>query len=101
MAVKPIPEGYRTFTPYYVIEGASDFIDFLKKDLSTEVIVHGLDRRIRHLEPVPADRVITLKTALIVIVTVVVLGALAGGGAWLRGRSAAAGGELRTSSTRI
>ena len=30
MAVKPIPEGYRTFTPYYVVDGASDFIDFLK-----------------------------------------------------------------------
>jgi len=31
MAVKPIPEGYRTFTPYFVVEGASDFIEFLKK----------------------------------------------------------------------
>ena len=31
MAVKPIPEGYNTFTPYYVVEGASDFIEFLKK----------------------------------------------------------------------
>src|SRR2546430_6757207 len=31
MAVKPIPEGYHTFTPYFVVEGATDFIDFLKK----------------------------------------------------------------------
>jgi PhnB protein len=31
MAVKPIPEGYGTFTPYYVVEGASDFIEFLKR----------------------------------------------------------------------
>jgi PhnB protein len=31
MAVKPIPEGYTTFTPYFVVEGASDFIEFLKK----------------------------------------------------------------------
>src|ERR1700682_2873253 len=31
MAVKPIPEGYHTFTPYFVVEGASDFIDFLKR----------------------------------------------------------------------
>ena len=31
MAVKPIPEGYHTFTPYFIVEGASDFIDFLKK----------------------------------------------------------------------
>jgi PhnB protein len=31
MAVKPIPEGYNTFTPYFVVEGASDFIQFLNK----------------------------------------------------------------------
>jgi PhnB protein len=31
MAVKPIPEGYTTFTPYFIVEGASDFIEFLKK----------------------------------------------------------------------
>jgi len=31
MAVKPIPEGYNTFTPYFVVEGATDFIEFLKK----------------------------------------------------------------------
>jgi PhnB protein len=31
MTVKPIPEGYNTFTPYFVVEGATDFIDFLKK----------------------------------------------------------------------
>lgn len=36
MAVKPIPEGYHTFTPYYVVEGASDFIDFLKKAFGAE-----------------------------------------------------------------
>jgi PhnB protein len=30
MAVKPIPEGYATYTPYYVVEGAAGFIDFLK-----------------------------------------------------------------------
>jgi PhnB protein len=31
MAVKPIPEGYNTFTPYFVVEGASDFVEFLNK----------------------------------------------------------------------
>lgn len=36
MAVRPIPEGYRTFTPYYVVEGASDFIDFLKRAFGAE-----------------------------------------------------------------
>jgi len=36
MAVKPIPEGYRTYTPYYVVDGASEFIDFLKKAFGAE-----------------------------------------------------------------
>ena len=31
MTVKKIPDGYHTYTPYYVIDGASDFIDFLTK----------------------------------------------------------------------
>lgn len=31
MAVKPIPEGYHTYTPYYVVDGAVEFIDFLKR----------------------------------------------------------------------
>ena len=36
MAVKPIPEGYRTFTPYFVVEGAADFIQFLKNAFGAE-----------------------------------------------------------------
>jgi len=36
MAVKPIPEGYRTYTPYYVVDGAAQFIDFLKKAFGAE-----------------------------------------------------------------
>jgi PhnB protein len=31
MAVKPIPEGYHAYTPYFVVDGASEFIDFLKQ----------------------------------------------------------------------
>jgi PhnB protein len=31
MAVKPIPEGYHTATPYLIIEGAADAIEFYKK----------------------------------------------------------------------
>jgi len=38
MAVNPIPEGYSTFTPYYVVEGASDFIEFLKKAFGAQEI---------------------------------------------------------------
>jgi PhnB protein len=31
MAVKPIPEGYHTYTPYYVVEGAVEFLEFLQR----------------------------------------------------------------------
>jgi len=31
MAVKPIPEGYHTATPYLIIRGAADAIEFYKK----------------------------------------------------------------------
>lgn len=30
MAVKPIPDGYRTVTPYLVVNGAAKIIDFAK-----------------------------------------------------------------------
>jgi PhnB protein len=31
MAVKPIPDGYHTVTPYLIVEGAQKLIDFLKR----------------------------------------------------------------------
>jgi PhnB protein len=36
MPVKPIPEGYRSYTPYYVVEGAAEFIEFIKKAFGAE-----------------------------------------------------------------
>jgi PhnB protein len=39
MAVKPIPDGYNTYTPYYVVEGAAEFLDFLKKAFGAEETV--------------------------------------------------------------
>jgi PhnB protein len=36
MPAKPIPEGYRTYTPYYVVDGAAEFIEFLKKAFGAE-----------------------------------------------------------------
>jgi PhnB protein len=36
MPVKPIPEGYHTYTPYYVVEGATEFLEFLKKAFGAE-----------------------------------------------------------------
>jgi PhnB protein len=40
MAVKPIPEGYHSITPYLVIKGASAAIDYYKK-------VFGAEERMR------------------------------------------------------
>ncbi len=36
MAVKPIPDGYHTVTPYLVVADAEAQIDFLKKALGAE-----------------------------------------------------------------
>jgi PhnB protein len=36
MAVKHIPEGYHSVTPYVVVKGAERFIDFLKAGLGAE-----------------------------------------------------------------
>jgi PhnB protein len=36
MAVKPIPEGYHTVTPYLVVEDAAALIDFLKQAFDAE-----------------------------------------------------------------
>jgi PhnB protein len=34
MAVKPIPEGYHSVTPYLCVKGAAQAIEFYKKALS-------------------------------------------------------------------
>jgi uncharacterized glyoxalase superfamily protein PhnB len=36
MAVKPIPEGYNSVTPYLIVEGAAGLIDFAKTALDAE-----------------------------------------------------------------
>jgi PhnB protein len=36
MAVKPVPEGYHTITPYLVVRGAGECIEFLKKAFGAE-----------------------------------------------------------------
>ena len=44
MAVKPIPEGYHTVTPYLVVKGAAKTIDFAKRALGAELIGEPLKR---------------------------------------------------------
>ncbi|WP_211466328.1 VOC family protein [Collimonas silvisoli] len=52
MAVKPIPDGYSTVTPYLVIDGAADAIAFYKKAFNAVEIfrMEGPDQRIGHAE---------------------------------------------------
>lgn len=52
MAVKPIPEGYHTVTPYLVVNGAARAIDFYKKAFgATEVLrMAHPDGKVGHAE---------------------------------------------------
>jgi len=52
MAVKPIPDGYHTVTPYLVVKGAASAIDFYKKAFgATELMrMAGPDGRVGHAE---------------------------------------------------
>ena len=52
MAVKPIPEGYHSVTPYLIIKGAARAIDFYKKAFgATELMrMPQPDGRIAHAE---------------------------------------------------
>ena len=51
-AVKPIPEGYHTVTPYLILDSASDAIDFYKKALGAEEVLRMEDPggKVHHAE---------------------------------------------------
>jgi uncharacterized glyoxalase superfamily protein PhnB len=65
MAVKPIPEGYHSVTPYLVVNGASNLIDFMKQALGAEerMRMPQPDGKIGHAEMIIADSVIMLSDA--------------------------------------
>jgi PhnB protein len=52
MAVKPIPDGYHTVTPYLIISGAAKAIEFYKKAFGAEELFRmgAPDGRIGHAE---------------------------------------------------
>ena len=52
MPVKPIPEGYHTATPYVIVKGAADAIEFYKKALGAVELFRmtGPNGRIGHAE---------------------------------------------------
>lgn len=52
MAVKPIPEGYHTATPYLIVKGAAEAIEFYKRAFGAAELFRmpGPDGRIGHAE---------------------------------------------------
>ena len=65
MSVKPIPDGYHTITPFFVIKDSPEFIDFLKKAFNAnEIFRHNYpDGRIMHAEVKVGDSMIMLSEA--------------------------------------
>jgi len=63
--VKAVPEGYHTVTPYLNVEGASDFIAFLKKAFGAEerVRMPGPDGKIMHAELKIGDSMLLVNDA--------------------------------------
>src|ERR1700758_2626449 len=51
-AVKPIPEGYHSVTPYLIFSGAADAIEFYKKALGAEEVMRMGDPggKVHHAE---------------------------------------------------
>ena len=52
MAVKPIPDGYHTVTPYLIVQGAAKALDFYKKAFGATELVRmpGPGGKIMHAE---------------------------------------------------
>ncbi|MEO7556372.1 MAG: VOC family protein [Acidimicrobiales bacterium] len=65
MAVKPIPDGYPRVTPYLIVEGAADAIEFYTRVLGAEerVRMPGPGGRVGHAELELGDSVVMLADA--------------------------------------
>jgi PhnB protein len=62
MATKPIPDGYRTATPYLIIKGAAEAIEFYKRAFGATELLRMADPqgRVGHAEIKIGDSVIML-----------------------------------------
>src|SRR6266545_2209802 len=60
MAVKPVPDGYPRVTPYLVIDGASDAIEFYKSVLGATERMRGPGGKVGHAELEFGDSVVML-----------------------------------------
>jgi uncharacterized glyoxalase superfamily protein PhnB len=65
MAVRPVPEGYHSLTPYFNIQGAARFIDFAKRAFGAEELVRmpGPGGSIMHAELRIGDSMLMLSDA--------------------------------------
>lgn len=65
MAVKSIPDGYHSVTPYLVVKNADKLIDFMKKMFGATVNhnIPGPDGKVRHAEMQVGDSRIMLGEA--------------------------------------
>lgn len=62
MAVKPIPEGYHTVTPYLIVEDVAELIDFVRVAFNAEELMRmpEPDGRISHAEVRIGDSVVMM-----------------------------------------
>jgi uncharacterized glyoxalase superfamily protein PhnB len=65
MAVKPIPDGYHTITPYLTVQGAPKLLDFLKQAFAAQEIERMTrpDGTIGHAEVRIGDSVVMMSEA--------------------------------------
>jgi PhnB protein len=65
MPVKPIPDGYHAYTPYFVVEGATAFLDFLKNAFGAKETLRMPmpGGRIGHAEVTVGDSILMLADA--------------------------------------
>jgi PhnB protein len=65
MAVKPIPEGYHSVTPYLAVEGADKLLEFVKRafDAADRECMRRPDGTIHHAEVKIGDSIVMLAEA--------------------------------------
>lgn len=65
MAVKPRPDGYHAVTPYLIVNGAAQVIDFVKQTFDAEEIYRlpGPEGRIGHAEVRIGDSMVMISDA--------------------------------------
>jgi PhnB protein len=65
MSVKPIPEGYHSVTPYLMVKGAAEMIEFTKKVFGAKEIHLSLHENgtVRHAEILIGDSYLMLSEA--------------------------------------